>query len=1490
MFLIKIIKGAIANRPVPILLTVILVALGVYSLLTMPRAEDPRITVLQAQVIAFYPGADEKQVEQQVTDLIEKYIFSFEEVRKGKTVSYSKAGQAIITVELEGWVKDTKLFWNTLQNGINTTLRPRLPAGVVGPVVNSGYADVVAHLITLSSPSRSYGELASYLDKFEDGIKPLPAIAQIKRYGEQREQIHITILDNKLRLYGFDFNRIVQVLQAQNSTAYSGEITLSSDNVPLFSDNRYKDISEISNQIIYNTPQGNAIRLKDIARIERGYEQPVSYIRFGNDRAVMLAITMQPGNNVVQFGHTLEQRIAEIRKSLPPDVEVNTIVNQSKFVASTINHFLVEFGIAIAAVILVVMIMLPFRIAVIPAAVAPISIFIAIGILNLLGIELHQVSLAGLIICLGMVVDDAIVVVDSYLEKLDAGESRWNAAWSSAYGLFLPISVATAAIILTFLPLKFFLTGLAREFMQPLPICIAVSLIVSQAVAIFITPLMCYTFVRKGLKKEGNGAPVKRSLLDRTQQIFDALVEKCFRNPRATLLAGGASVLLAIILAMVGQVPPTKPAEKIKIPAALIQQELFPIFDRTQLNLEVTLPPNASLAATDSVVRRIEQILRKDKRITNTASFIGTSSPRIHVTYAPQAPRENHAQVFINTISDAATKEIAAEYFQLFADFIPGGYVHVRQLNFTQTVAPVEVRITGPDIEVQTQIGRQVATIMRRAPGTSWIRTDYGEDYYGATLEPKTEKAAQAGITNANIINTLGAGLRGIPASTLWEGNKPVDLLLRLDESNRNGFKSLQDIYVTGPYGKVPLREITTLKQSWHTENIVHRNGLRCLTVMAEAQQEIKASQIINAIRPYINQIKLPPGYTITFGGEAESVDENMPPMTIALLASILAIFLLLLFYYKSITKALIVLATFPLSLFGAMLGLWVTGNPIGFTSYMGIDSLTGVVIRNGLIKVSYADDLVKGGLSIHDAAMASAKRRMRPIFLTSIVTAIAVIPMIMTRSPLWAPLASVVAFGSMVSMFQTLFVIPVLYWRFVKPANNQDHELPNTTKHITMPHLSTPIILMILAPFFMLASSPVKGQVAVPGDQGKQVLTLEQCFKIARNQNKTLKIADEEIAITQPMIKQATKAALPTVTGDASAFYLAKPLSQVLPGYGGYTMVSIQQPVYTGGKINLSKKEARELNAMASDKWQLQIHGMRYEIVKAYWNIVAATSKVKLAYQLQTQVKALYNDLNNSYEAGVSYKNDLLRAGVQLNECELAINQATNDLQLSKMILAQLIGLGTDTDLTPADTISIHAPTPTVEKVIEKFVYPGELTVFQHMLEIERIKEHQLKAELLPQINLSLNGLYFAGKNNGGGILPDNNFATGYGMISLRIPILDWGMKRQQISSQQHRIAMQQLQLDEAKEQLTIHERQVNMQLDEAVQRVELARASLLQASENLKLSDDRFKAGTTTGKDVLEAQVLWQQAQTGLINAIINLHNIKALRDKLSTDTIYF
>lgn len=1025
------IKGSLRYPQVTLSVVFLAVAVGIYSLLSMPRREDPKITIRTGLVLAFYPGANSAQVEDQVTRKIEQYLFGYAEVRKEKTYSTTRDGAVVINVELEENVKNPDVFWSKLRHDLNQAKVLDLPQGVQGPIVNTDFGDTVALLIGIESDQLTYTELDEYLKQIEDGLRTIKAVSKIRRYGEQKEQITITARSQQLAQYGIKWTQVVQLLQAQNAIKATGSVKTSDSQVPLYAQGYYNTEQEIGNQVIGTSQTGSVIRLGDVADIKREYADPTSSINVNGHRALMLSVEMQEGNNIVQFGDNVEAKLAEIQQHLPGSIRLTTVVNQPHIVQHSVSDFIREFFLAIISVVIVTIILLPFRIAAVAAMAIPVTVAVTFALLHTFGIELHQVSLAALIVVLGMVVDDAIVIADNYVELLDEGVDRWTAAWRSASDLVVPVLTATATIIASFLPMVI-LSGSVGEFIFSLPITVSIALASSFIVAMLLTPFLCYTFIKKGLHQaiepaKNTGKRKRKTLLDYMQDGYDSAIGWCIDHQTITLVFALVSIAASGLL------------------FKAIRQKFFPAAERNQFVVELWMPTGTKFEKTSEAIGKLEGLIRTDKRVENYSSFIGTSAPRFYYNFSPEPPVTNYGQILINTHTTAETEAMADELTDKVAAVVPEGTPRVRLMQQgSLMIAPVEVRIIGSDLNELKRIGSQVQAIVRKTPGASLVRTDFKEDYYGVGISLKDE-ANRLGFTTTGVATSIYTGFSGAPISVLYEGDQPINLVLRLDEESRRNFTDLENTYINSPVtgSSVPLRQIATLRPEWQTGRIMHRNGVRTLTVQCEPSGNTLPSEILKTIQPQIAKIQLPVGYSIQYGGEDENRRETFSQMVGALGISLVLIFLILLFQFRNLKESLVVMASIPLSLFGALLGLVLTSNPFGFTAFMGLISLSGIVVRNAIILVDYANELIRKGMDIRTAAMEAGKRRLRPIFLTTMAAAIGVVPMILSGSPMWSPLASVIAVGVVFSMVMTLLVIPVLFVMTVK--KEQAVALPTT-------------------------------------------------------------------------------------------------------------------------------------------------------------------------------------------------------------------------------------------------------------------------------------------------------------------------------------------------------------------------------------------------------------------------------------------------------------
>lgn len=1009
-----LIETLLCHKQLIIAGTTLLVLFGIVALTQMPRDEFPEFKIRQGLIIGIFPGASSQQVEEQLTKKVENYLFQYEAVDKKKTHSISKENFMVIYVEVQKKEKEPKLFWAKLRHGLNE-LKEQLPSGLMSLTADDDFGNTSAVLMAVESETKTYKELEKYIEQFEDGVRKIPSTSRVKHFGLQKEEINVYIDDAKLTNYGIKPLMVFAALKPQGAVDYAGDIDDGKFIRPIHIPSGYKTESDIANQIVYSDPTGNVIRVKDVAKVVREYAEPDSYIRLNGKKCLIVSLEMLPGNNIVQYGDEVKKEIEKFKKQVPPDVHIGVISDMPDFVSKSIYNFLKEFFIAITAVILVTILLLPKRVAFVAASSIPISIFITLGIMWVTGMDLQTVSLAGLIVVLGMVVDNAIVIVDNYVEKLDNGITPHDAASQSVTDLFGSVFSATLILIFSFVPLNMVMTGVAGDFVKSLPLTVTIALSVSLIVSAILVPLMSYMFIKHGIKGEHSKGK-KGQFLNWIQSFYDKILEGSFTKKKTVVFIGASSFLLGLIILLI------------------TPMQMFPPFERNQFAVEVYLPVGSSLQQTDLVMKEIEEKLIKDKRVKEVAAFVGTSSPRFHTLYAPNFPAKHYGQLLVITESSEATNEILNECSKKCSNINPNAYIRWKQLEMRISKAPIEVRITGDSIKTIKQVAAQVSDIMRGIEGAKWVRTDYEEPLQAVRLNLKQDEASRLGYTKQILDYSLLVGTKGFPVSTIWEGDYPVSVNLKVDKKIKTNVDDIMNQYVTSPFliSSVQVRQLADAQPEWTEGVIARRNGVRTITVLADVERGIYESVVFNKAKPIIDNLKLPEGVSISYGGDYETSDEEVTPVYYAMAITVAIIFVILLFQFRTIKTSLLIMTTLPLSIFGAALGIKITGYPFGVTALMGIISLMGIIVRNGIIYISYAETLRhEHGHTLEEAAIAAAKRRMRPIFLTSAAAAVGVIPMILSRSPLWGPLGSVICFGLIFGMIMSLLLLPVLYYLF---------------------------------------------------------------------------------------------------------------------------------------------------------------------------------------------------------------------------------------------------------------------------------------------------------------------------------------------------------------------------------------------------------------------------------------------------------------------------
>jgi multidrug efflux pump subunit AcrB/outer membrane protein TolC len=1453
----------------------------------MPRMEDPNITIRTGIVIALYPGATSEQVEKQVARTLDEHILKFPEVRKEKTYSTSRPGICIINVELEDRVKNSDVFWAKLRHEMAETKAQFLPREVMGPVVNSDFGDTVAMLIAVRGDRYGYRELRDYSDRIQDELRTIRDVGKLASYGEQSEQIWVSTSLDRMAQYSADPNRVIQALQGRNIIQPSGSLEADKGNITLHTTGTFTQLDQVQNLLIDVSHTGQPVYLRDFANVERRYQDPTFLTRFNGEPSVMLSVEMQRGKNIVELGEQISAAMERLRGVLPPDLKIDVVADQPEVVKQRMEGMAHEIVLAIVSVILVTIILLPLRVAVIAAVAIPVTISTTIGVMNAAGMELHQVSIAALIVVLGIVVDDAIVIADNYVELLDHGVPRVDAAWRCATEMFVPVLTATLTIIASFLPLLI-ISGSAGEFIRALPITVAIALSVSFIVAVMLTPLLCRFFIRQGLHthEAGEQTKEKMSLLDRLQAVYNRGIVFFLKHKPLGVALGVAAFVGGVLL------------------FRIVPQQFFPSAERNQFVIDVWLKPGARLEATDEVMRRIEHDLAKRSEVVKYSSFVGQSAPRFYYNVNPQQPDASYGQIIVQTKSAKLTPALVTKLRTELPSVAPEARSIVKELQQgAAQEAPVEVRVTATDVAQLKMIGRQVEDILRAQPAAEFVHNDFYDDTCFVDVKVNGELANRAGLTNYNVAQVLAGGFDGTTVSTYWEGNRSVPIMLRLDAAHRQSFEDVSNTYVPSQItpARLPVTAIATLAPQWQTSRIVRRNGVYTLTVSAFAKRGHYASELVDATSAKIHAIPLPPGSRIYSGGEVFNQNETFPQMIGALAISLGVIFLILMVQFRTISDPLVIMASIPLTLLGAVVGLLVTHNPFGFTAFMGMISLCGIVVRNGIVLVDYIHEKMREGHTLEDAATEAGERRLRPIFLTTMAAAVGVTPMILSRSSLWSPLASVIALGLIFSMFFTLLVVPVLFVL----VNSRSRKVPAQAVAALL------LVVALAMPAGMRAqqapansSHAVANAEAAPMTEHNMKLTLPEAVDLAIRQNRSLRIARSIVKERDSKVVTAKSDLYPHLNNDLNVLGIAnreaveipRGALGTVPGQGPFPSqttkldqgsnglllnnTSVEQPLTQLFKIRAGiRAETADVRTAQADVKKTEAE-VALAVRQLYYGLLVTQRKRAAQVQACAAAEDKLRESNDAVGSGVALDVTTTAARAALLSAKQEL--LTTDIQISDLTaeMDDALGLPLSTTLQLEDDLRLlDEPRAQTEYLQLALAQNPELQAAKEQITKARAGVDAARDEFIPDVGVYARHTY----QNGVAFVTHNNDTFG---MQMNWHVFDGGKRRGEVGVRKAQLEQAEQNVQRLESRVAVEIEKAYRKVERSRQMIEVAREGLALRQENERIAGNQVSAGVIQHSQFAEASSARAraeadelQAQLGYQLAIAELNKVAGI-----------
>lgn len=1014
------------NHTTMILLLILLFCgVGVYGIFHMSKDEYPEFELTQGLIAAVYPGANALQVEEQLAKPIERALLEFPEVKRQTLNVVSKDGICYIVADTNTPISKKNEVWSKIKLRLNN-LKSTLPPGVLAIVVLDDFSAVSASLIAIESSDKSYVELDELYEDLRTRLMRIKNLSAVKIFGDLDEEIAVTLDYERLSSYAINPASLLIDYQSSSLQVPSGSF----NGAPIHIHSLVGSEYEIAEKIVYSDPSGAVLRLKDIATIERRYKKPEEYIRYNGHSAIIVSVEMLPNNDIVSFGKELDKVIAEFEQEIPDSVSISRITDQPKLVERSVFNFLRDLLISILVVIAVMMLLFPLKSALIASSCVPVCTLVTIACMYLLGISLNTVTLAVLIFVLGMIVDDSIINIDGYMSNLRKGLTPAESASKATKELLTPMLVATLSISAMFYPMLKTITGYLGVFVTMFPIVVSIALLMSLLYAVLVVPTMEVHLIKTSDPTENLITRVQNRFFDVLQRAYDALQAFCFRIPKTTLLIGLLIVLCGCYI-----------FSKLSI-------QMLPKSDRDFFAMELSLDANASLEETRVVVDSLQALILPDPRIKSVTAFIGNSAPRFTATYPPPFPGKNFAQLIVNTASESATSALLQEYESKYEYYFPAAQIRMKQIDYQANI-PVEIRIFGEDHIAVTAVADSIMTFMHSLDNElKWIHssTDSNLSSVGITLD--SEEATRLGVNKALLSLSLASAFGSEPIATIWEGDKSVPVNVYSQSAlNTESYDALgnQIVATSFPGVSVPLRQVAEYAPEFYPSELQRYAGERVATVYADMKFGKSQPVAMAKVQKYIAGLDIPKGLRIEYGGLTEMNAEVVPEILLTFICAMLVMFFALLYHFKKLSLSILTITMSLLCLFGAALGLYIFDLDFTMTAVLGIVGLIGIIVRNGIILYEYAEELrFENGLTVKEAAEEAGKRRMRPIFLTSLTTALGVLPIIISGDQLWMPMGVAICFGTLLTVLFITLIMPVAYYQLYK---NQKKGVDGGTK-----------------------------------------------------------------------------------------------------------------------------------------------------------------------------------------------------------------------------------------------------------------------------------------------------------------------------------------------------------------------------------------------------------------------------------------------------------
>lgn len=991
---------------------------GALSYRQLGQAEFPDFTIREMIVMVPWPGATARQVEEQVTDKIEKKLQNTPGLDCVR--SYSRPGQSVIYVALKETVKekDIRATWVEVRNMVND-IKGTFPQGAGIPLFNDRFDDVFGCIYAITSEGHTYEEMRERAEKVRRILLGVGNVKTIELIGVQSEVVFIEIESKKMAQMGIEPSLITNAVNAQSAMVPAGMVETVHDNVYLRFNGVFTDINSISNLPIRTNER--TFRLGDIAKVKRSYVEPADpKMYFNGQPAIGIAVSMEKGGNVIAMGKDLDYAIEKIKKELPLGFEISQVANQPKVVAESVDEFVKSLAEAVVIVLLISFISLGMRAGIVVALCIPLVIAGVFAGMYIVGIDLHKISLGALIISLGLLVDDAIIAIEMMTVKMEQGWDQFKAASFAYTATAFPMLTGTLITCAGFIPIGF-AKGSTSEFTGSIFPVVTLALLISWFVSVMVAPLLGYILLKK---KSGSATEFHADIYNtKFYQRFKIILIWCLTHRKVVLGTTAVCFIGSILL------------------FGVVKKEFFALTTRTELIVEMILPEGTSIGETERTAQRFAQYIHGDSRIERYAYYTGKGAPRFVLSFDPVLPDSNYAQFIIETKDVKARTELNQRVQELLAENFTNTLGHVKViLNGPPSPYSVMLRVSGYEHQKVREIATQVRNIMANNPKLHTVNMNWNEKNKVIRLEINQDKMRMLGIDSQRLALELQAQLSGAIVGELREKDKTVSMIFRMDEEYRNSVSKIKDITVHIGNGQVvPVDQIANIAYAAEDGLIWRRNLKPTITVQSEVVSGITGNDATKEVYDSLQQLRneLPDGYNIEVGGSVEKSNISAGYLLQSIPLMVIIIISLMMIQLQNIPKMFLTLLTAPLGIIGVSISLLVTNSPLGFVVQLGILALAGIIIRNSIILIDQIGQHMKEGETIGDAIIDSTIIRFRPIMLTALAAILGMLPLMVNI--FWGPMAIAIGGGLFVATILTLLVLPTMYaaWYKVDISNH---------------------------------------------------------------------------------------------------------------------------------------------------------------------------------------------------------------------------------------------------------------------------------------------------------------------------------------------------------------------------------------------------------------------------------------------------------------------